>query len=95
MANEDIKNLVSGGLIGAILGSWLSKDKEEGAILGAIMGAVFSSTFQANKEAQKTNQSVLIAENGKLYEITPSGEKLFVKNLPESHQNFPPKFKLQ
>ena len=95
MANEDIKNLVSGGLIGAILGGWLSKDKEEGVTLGAIIGAVFSSTLQANKEAQKTNQSVLIAEKGNLYEIKPSGEKLFVKKLPESSQDFPRQFKLE
>ncbi len=94
MANEEIKNLVSGGLIGAVFGSWLAKDKEEGAILGALFGAIFSATLEANKKAQKTIQSVLVAENGKLYELMPSGEKTFVKDLPRSLKNYPQRFKL-
>ncbi len=93
--NNTIESLVAGGLIGAALGAWLSKDKEDGAILGAILGAAFSATLQANKEAQKTNQPVMIIENGKLYRVFPNGEKQFVKDLPGSSQHWEEHFKLQ
>ena len=90
-----IESLVAGGLIGAALGAWLSKDKEDGAIIGAILGAAFTATLKANREAQTTNQPVLITENGKLYRLLPTGEKQFVKNLPKSSQQWDEHFKLK
>jgi hypothetical protein len=97
MANEDdtLKKLVAGGLIGAGLGAWLSKDKEDGALTGAILGAAFSATLKANEQAKKTNQPVLIAEHGKLYRIMPDGKKIFVKDLPRASQDWEEHFKLK
>lgn len=95
MAVNEIEQLIKGGIIGAALGAWLSKDKEEGAFLGAIIGAIIKATFDANRKARGTNVSVLVAEKGKLFEIKPSGEKVFVKNLPPSSVDFPVQFKLQ
>lgn len=97
MANDDdiLKSLIAGGLIGAGLGAWLSKDKEEGAIIGAMLGAAFTATLKANEQAKKTEQPVLIAEHGKLYRILPNGEKQFVKDLPQTSQNWEEHFKLK
>lgn len=97
MANDDdiLESLIAGGLIGAGLGAWLSKDKEDGAIIGAILGAAFSATLSANKEAQKTNQPVLVAEQGKLYRVLPNGDKQFIKNLPQASQDWEEHFKLK
>jgi gas vesicle protein len=93
--NYTIESLIAGGFIGAALGAWLSKDKEESAITGALLGAAFSATFIANQEAKKTNQPVLITENGKLFRQLPSGEKQFVKELPKSTQKWEEHFKLK
>lgn len=93
--DNTIEALVTGGLIGATLGTWLSRDKEEGALIGAILGAVFAATLNANKQAKKTNEPVLVAENGKLYRLMPNGEKEFVKNLPQSSQKWDKHFKLK
>ncbi|KAK3604948.1 hypothetical protein CHS0354_000612 [Potamilus streckersoni] len=66
MAEDDdiLKSLIADGLIGAGLGAWLSKDKEDGALIGAILGAAFAATLQANKQAKKTDQPIVIAEHG-------------------------------
>jgi hypothetical protein len=50
MKNENITldSLINGGLIGAVLGSFLLKDKEEGAIIGGLLGAAISATFKAS-----------------------------------------------
>ncbi len=84
--DSTLESLIKGGLIGAVFGAFLSKNKEEGAIVGALLGAAISATLKANEEAQKTNEPVLIAENGKLYRILPGGEKQFVKELPKTSQ---------
>ena len=86
--HKTLESLIAGGFIGAAFGAFLSKDKEEGALLGALLGAVISGTLKANKEAQKTNQPVLIAENGKLYQVFANGEKKFIKDLPKLTGNW-------
>lgn len=94
MADKDFEQLIKGGLIGAILGAWLSKSKEDGAILGAIIGAAVFATKSANKQAVQTKQPFMVAENGKLYEIQPTGEKKFIKDLEEPTNDFPVHFRL-
>ncbi|MEI6524125.1 MAG: hypothetical protein WCO37_11590 [Bacteroidota bacterium] len=89
-----IESLVKGGFLGAAFGALLSKDKEEGALIGALLGAAFYSTLKANEEAQKTDQPVLVAEEGKLYRILPGGKKEFVKDLPKGTQQKQERFKL-
>ncbi len=93
--DNSIESLVAGGLIGAALGSILSKDKEDGAMIGALLGAVFSATFAANQNARKTNVPVYVEENGKLYAIEPSGKKLFIKDIQKPVLNLPERFKLK
>jgi hypothetical protein len=97
MANDDdvLKKLIAGGLIGAGLGAWLSKDKEDGAFIGAILGAAFAATLEANEKAKKSNLPVLVAENGKLYEMMPNGNKKFIKDLPQASQVWEEQFKLK
>ena len=93
--NKTLESLIAGGAIGAALGALLSKDKEDGAILGALLGAAIFGTLKANEEAQKTNQPVMIAEDGKLYEILPDGQKRFVKDLPKPKGQWPDRTKLK
>ena len=93
--NVTIETLIKGGMIGAALGAFLSKDKEEGAIIGALLGAAMSATLKANEEAQRTNVPVYVEENGKLYEISPSREKRFIKNIKKPSRGLPDQFKLK
>lgn len=95
--NENtMESLIAGGFIGAALGAFLSKDKEDGAIIGALLGAAFSATFKANQEAKKTNVPVYIEENGKLYSVEPDGTKLFLKEIQKSSIQLPKRrFKLK
>ena len=93
--NKSIESLIAGGLIGAALGAMLSRDKDDGAMVGALLGAIFSATLKANREAQKTNQPVLIAEDGKLYQVFANGEKKFIRDLPRSSGTWPEYYKLK
>ncbi len=90
-----IESLIKGGLIGAALGAFLSKDKEEGAFIGGLLGAAISATIKANEEATKTNVPLFIEEDGKLYEIGADRTKRFVKDIQRSHRNWPQNFKLK
>lgn len=93
--NATLESLIKGGVIGAMLGAFLSKDKEEGALIGGLLGAAISATLRASEEAQKTNVPVFVEEDGKLYEITSSREKRFVRNLKKPQRSFPGRFKLK
>jgi hypothetical protein len=86
--------LIKGGLIDAALGASLLKDKEEGSVIGALLGAAIAATIKANADAQRTDQPVLIAENGKLYKILNGQPKEFVKDLPHSMPKRVHRFKL-
>lgn len=90
-----LESLISGGLIGAALGAFLSRDKEEGAFIGALLGAAFSATLKANEEAQKTEVPVYVEENGRLYEMHRNGEKRFVKKIKKPDVILPGTFKLK
>jgi hypothetical protein len=93
--NITLDSLIKGGLIGAVLGSFLLKDKEEGAIIGGLLGAAISATIKASEEAQKTNVPIYVEEEGKLYEISPSREKRFIRNLKKPVKSLPDQFKLK
>lgn len=89
-----LDSLIKGGLIGALLGAILSKDKEEGAVIGALLGAVISATQRAYEDALNTNVPFYVEENGQLYQVSPSGEKRFIKSLPKPSRKFPKEFHL-
>lgn len=90
-----IESLMKGGLIGAALGALLSKDKEDGAIIGALLGAAISATSKANEEAKKANIPLFMEENGKLYEISSSGQMRFVRKIDKKVSGLPEKFQLK
>lgn len=89
MAENDINRLVKRGFIGPVLGAWLSKSNEDGAILGAIIGAAVFATKSAHQKAIQTQQPFLIAENGKLYEVGHSGKKKLIRDLEVTYKHFP------
>jgi hypothetical protein len=93
--DNTLESLIAGGFIGAALGAFLSKDKEEGAVIGALLGAAFSATLKASKEARNSNVPVFVEEDGKLYEINPSGEKRFIREIKKPSLNLPNQFKLK
>lgn len=90
-----IQSLIVGGIVGAALGTLISKDKGEGVKLGALAGAVLLATYEANKRAQSTNTPLFIEENGKLYKILPGGNKTFIRNIPKPARAIKKHFKLQ
>ena len=85
MKSDDqiLESLLAGGLIGAELGTLMSKDKEEGATIGAIAGAAILATYRANEQAMQSNVPVMIEENGKIYLLHPGGQKEFIRELPK------------
>lgn len=95
-SNSIIGSMIKGGLLGAVIGAFLTEDDEDGAIIiGALLGAAVSGTLAANNEAKKSNQPLLVAEKGKLYKVLPGGKKEFVKDLPVSTRTWPEKFNLK
>ena len=52
---NNIEDLIAGGILGAAFGALLSKDKEEGALIGALLGAAIAATVKASEEAKKIN----------------------------------------
>lgn len=91
---EILQSLIAGGLIGAALGTLLSKDNDD-TTLGAIAGAAILATLKANENAQKTNVPVYVEEQGSLYEINSNGEKRFIKTINKSAKKVPEHFKLK
>jgi hypothetical protein len=89
-----VESLVKGGLIGAALGAWFSKDKDEGALVGAILGAIVAATFKANNESRQSNIPIVIEEGNKLYRLLPNGTKEFIKDLPKAKRVWPQHFTL-
>lgn len=90
-----IESLITGGLIGAVLGALISENKESGAAVGAIAGAAVLATFKASEQAKKTNLPLVVEEDGKLYEIQPGGGKRFIKNIPKPNSSMAKHFKLK
>lgn len=93
--NTTMELLIKGGQISVALGASLSQDKEDGVIIGALLGAAISATVRANNEAQKTNVSVYVEEDGNLYEISPSGNKKYIKKIEKPSVKLPQQFKLK
>jgi hypothetical protein len=90
-----IEELVKGGLIGATLGAVLMEDKEEGAIIGGLIGAALLSTKKANDEAKRLNVTLVVEEDGNLYEVNGKGYKRFIRKISKPSNRFPARFKLK
>ncbi len=75
--------------------------KQENDILetigaAALAVAVIAVLFKAFESAKKTGVPVMVEENGVLYEITPDGQKRFIRRLPSRPTvNIPQKFTLR
>lgn len=76
-----IQSLIAGGLLGALFGAVLSKNKEEGALIGVLLGAAVAATREASKDALSTNLSRFIIEEGYLVEINAEGEKRIIRKI--------------
>ncbi len=92
--DEIFESLIAGGVIGAALGSLISKNKDDGATLGAIAGAAIIATFKANEKAKQTNLPLYEEESGNLYKIEPGGNKQFIRKIEKSKVRLPENFKL-
>lgn len=84
MNKEDkdiIEKLIVGGFIGAAFGAIITENSK-GTVLGAIAGAAILGSYHASEQAKKENVPLVMEEDGNLYEMQPSGEKIFIKKLP-------------
>ncbi|NCU03693.1 MAG: hypothetical protein GXC73_06855 [Chitinophagaceae bacterium] len=97
MKNDDeiLESLIAGGVIGAALGTLLTKNKEEGAGLGALIGAALLATYKASEKAKETNVPVYVEENGSLYLIEEGGNKKFIREIEKPKVKLQPTFKLK
>ncbi|HRD44430.1 MAG TPA: glycine zipper 2TM domain-containing protein [Ferruginibacter sp.] len=97
MKNDDeiVQDLIAGGLIGATLGTLLSKNKEEGALLGTLAGAVILATYKASEKARETNVPVYVEDKGSLYLIQQDGSKKFIRKIDKPSVKLQPHFKLK
>jgi hypothetical protein len=96
MQNNDeiIGRLIAAGLIGNTLGALLLDRIEEGT-LGVIARAALLGTYEAAQKARQTGVPVLTAEKGNLYAFRPTGEKRFIKKIPQEPVKVPTHFMLQ
>lgn len=90
-----LQSLIQQGFIEAALGAVLAKDKEEGAVAGALIGAAILATWKASEMARNSKIPVYVEENGNLNEITPDGERRFIKRIEKPNRRFPDSFKLK
>ena len=84
---------IASGAIGASLGTLFTEKKESTAITG-LVGAALGATYSAFIESKKTNEGVLIEENGAIYSVFENGRKILVKELPKVSTKIPKTFTL-
>jgi hypothetical protein len=96
MKNDDeiLQSLIAGGVIGAAMGTMLTQTKEDGVIVGALIGAAILGTFKANQKANETHMTMIIEENGKLYQINTNGTKQFLRDIEKPSVKLQENFKL-
>lgn len=90
-----IESLIVGGVIGAALGSILSKNKTSHTVLGGIAGAAVLASVKAYENAQKTDVPLVVEEDNALYEIHADGTKKLIKKLPAVSLKLPKRFTLK
>lgn len=90
-----IKSLMDKGQISTLIGERLISDQEDGEMECTIIYSAIFSTHIAFQEAKKTQLPLLFTENEKLYQLTPSGEKQFIKDLPRSNRKWNAQFNLK
>jgi hypothetical protein len=72
------------------------KDILETLGAAALAVAVIAVLFKAFERAKETGLPVMVEENGALYEITPDGQKRFIRRLPSRpNVSIPQKFTLR
>jgi len=77
--DEILESLILGGIIGAGLGTLLSKEK--GTVIGAVAGAAVLASYKANLKAKKTNLPVFVMEDGVIYSVTSKGKRKLIKKI--------------
>jgi hypothetical protein len=92
--DEIIESALIGGVIGTALGALIS-GKGKDTLVAALIGAAIGASKQALAEAKENNLSVLIEEDGALYELRPDNSKRFIKKLKRTIPSIPPKFEIE
>lgn len=94
--DEQIKSLITGGVIGAALGALLSeKSSGTGAVIGAIAGAAILASIKAQEKASKAGIPIIIEKDNALYQKNPDGTEVFIKHLSKSTSAMNKKFILK
>jgi len=91
--DEILESLILGGIIGAGLGTLLSKEK--GTVIGAVAGAAVLASYKANLKAKKTNLPVFVMEDGVIYSVTSKGKRKLIKKIEKQTIKTPKYFKLK
>ncbi|PJZ65480.1 hypothetical protein CH371_13940 [Leptospira wolffii] len=94
--DQNLENIIAGGLLGAGLTTLLKNRKADSTeiALGALLGAIVLSSINAKEKAKEHNQEVLIRRGDSLYRRLPNGREIFLKNLPPRRSNFPTEYDL-
>ncbi|MFY8035092.1 MAG: hypothetical protein ACOVMN_11275, partial [Flexibacteraceae bacterium] len=69
-------------------------DEEEDAFLALLLDKGLKATAQASKEAEKSGITMVIAEDGGLYNIYQNGKRELIQTINQSSKKYPRKFKL-
>lgn len=93
--NEIVQSLIAGGVVGASLGTLLTKNIEQSTPLGTLASAAILATFKANEAAEKTSISMFFEEDGYLYQTQSGGLKQRVKKIEKPVVKLQDHFKLQ
>ena len=93
--NEIVQSLIADGVVGASLGTLLTKNTEQSTPLGTLASAAILATFKANEAAEKTNIFMFFEEDGFLYQTQPGGLKKRVKKIVKPAIKLQDHFKLK
>ncbi|GAB4203530.1 MAG: hypothetical protein Fur0023_10460 [Bacteroidia bacterium] len=89
-----IRELIAAGLVGAGIGTIISKNKKDGAISGAILASLIYGSIKLFENAKKSGVPFLIVENDTLYRIEQDGTKTPLRKIQKNKKNYPPHFNL-
>ena len=89
-----IENAIAGGVIGAALGALFLGGKKS-TVGAALLGAAIGAAATALDEARENEMSVLVEEDGVLYELLPNGKRKRIRSMNKKPLMVPSEFTLE
>ncbi|HVD99447.1 MAG TPA: hypothetical protein VNB90_14660 [Cytophagaceae bacterium] len=79
--DEIIEELIARGIISEALGKILTNKKQ--SVLKSLARVALLSSYAASENAKRSAVPLMIVKNNVLYQTSPGGIEIFVKDLPK------------